>query len=173
MNNYLQNIASFILQYNTYFDRGFSNAYQSANGVQDGATVLMPNDALGDYFYLRPSPALSITTNEQGRVTDCAVPAALNAQVNLIAVVRNADSVLLANNLITTLSQYQLPIGSVIMQSEEVIQQELGRMDREQIDATLQRLQPNTKIIAIAFTARISLPFIKIDCLPNPCSACG
>lgn len=172
MTNYLTDITNFILQYNTYFNRGFSNAYQTADGVHDGEHVLFPVDTLGDYFYLRPNTPLSITVNERDRITDRAVPMALNASVNLVAMVKNADPVLLVNNLINTLTRFPLPVSSVVIQPEEVVQQEIGRMGADDLRATLARLHRSTTLVSVVFTARLKLPVIDLNCLPNPCSEC-
>lgn len=173
MTNYLTDITNFILQYNTYFDRGYSNGYAAINGIHDGEQVVFPNDTLGDYFYLRPNQPMSITVSERDRVSDCSVPMALSASVIIVASVKNADPVLLVNNLANTLSRFGCPVNSVTIQPEEVVQQELGRMGQDDIAATLARLQRSNTLVSLTFTARQLLPVIKLDCLPNPCSACG
>lgn len=173
MNNYLKDITTFILQYNTYFDRGFSNAYAATNGIHDGEQVVFPNDTLGDYFYLRPNQPMSITVSERDRISDCAVPMALNASVIIVASVKNADPVMLVNNLANTISRFGFPISTVTIQPEEVVQQELGRMGQYDIASTMARLQRSNTLVSLTFTARRALPVIKLDCLPNPCSACG
>lgn len=160
-----------ILQYNTYFNAGFDDAYQSENGVYQGEKILFPNDTLGDYFYIRPDNPVGISNDSA--ISSCYTAFALDASATLVAVVKSANSTMLVNNLMTSLAYTGATVESATFQHEEIIRQELGAMSQEDLTAALANYHRSTTIVSIAFTYNLPLPLTKINCLPNPCECTG
>lgn len=162
-----------ILTYNAYFDNGYDNAYLSTKGVSSGETVLMPNDTLGDYFYIRQT-SVSIPSRRQDAISSCATPYMAMQNAVLVAVMRDGDAVQLLNNLVSTLSWLKVSFATAQLQAETVITSEIGHLGKEVLDKTLATYDSSTAIISINFAYDLELKNYtrSIDCLPKPCKVC-
>lgn len=168
----LEALKNTILEYNTYFNKGFAYAIKTDKGVHEGEQVLFPNDTLGNYFYLRPVLPIGITQDAIGSLSICSTSLATKATVWLVAVVKSASRDVLASNMLSTLSQSQYAVKSYLFDNESVIRQELSGMG-DVIEKSIQNDDGTNTIIAISFEIVKPLPLYKLNCLPNPCSVCG
>lgn len=168
----------YILSKNTYFDKGYANAFKDENTsgiyVRDNSSLisLFPNDRLGNYFYLRNDTTLQFTLRAQENLTDFGLGRLgfLDTMtVYLVAIVKNADVHTIINNLRNTAMMYNkisvVPI-SAIWNREQIVIEELRGLEPAEIAGTLQRLK-NEIIVRLQFT--ISNVFAPSKCIDNPC----
>jgi hypothetical protein len=183
-NKTIHELTAHILKYNTYFNKGFSNAFQDEEtgivwGKDDNKDLLkiFPNDALGNYFYMRPQPKGSFVSMPEVKMSDTRPGLGLTNQITLVAVVKNANADILLNNLISSVqafSQSYITLNSWIAQTELVIVNELSKLkDKAEIEAALQRIKPDQKIVALLFTIGAPYTYYALNCLPNPCTSCS
>lgn len=169
-----ETLKDFILQKNSYFSAGFANAFKDETTrtilVQDGSDMkmLLPNDTLGNYFYLRNDSSFSYDAAEAQRLADGGSQRlSFNDMilVYLVAVVKNADAYLLIENLRNTCMLYDdmnvQPVSSV-WKRELVLIEELQKMKADDIAASLQRLKDET-IVKISLA--VSKLFIPANCI--------
>ena len=172
-----EQLKDFILTKNTYFSKGFANAYKddttSSVCVQAGKDALriMPADTLGNYFYLRNDAWTKHEAKEPERVTDTGTQRLTfldTMSVQLVAVVKNADAYTLIENLRNTTMMYGkldvMPVTSS-WNREQVVVTELAKMRQEDISAALQRLS-NETIVRISLS--VSKIFIPGNCIIHP-----
>lgn len=164
-----------ILQYNPYFKSGYDNVLAVTEGIfsPKNELLIFPNDTLSDYFYIRATQPSTIQSNAQHQITACASPFAISAQSVIVAAVRKADSMILANNILSTLSYSGVTARNITLLSESVVIQELGIMGEDVVKNTLANLDKNITIISISFDYYIPLPQYRLNCLPNPCKECS
>lgn len=166
-------IKDYILQYNTYFGKGFDDVWMDeTTGIVAGDKPIFPNDTLGDYFYLRLPNQSRFDYNRVNVVSDCANTPSIVSELTLVACVRKASYDRLVTNLLNTLSSYNADVRftSVIYRSEDVVLKELARMKKENIEAALKRLGNHT-IVSISFALSVSFTLKKVTagCILNPC----
>lgn len=174
----LKSIADYVLLYNKYFGKCFSNCMLDDDGclfaeLENGDTALIfPSDSYGDYFYIRQQRRakffddgrfqMSQTTNHGTLVDGTAL---------LVAIVSGADEVKLMTNLTNTLGKYSADKVRVIAaewDKETIVRNELKGSEEEEIQEALKRLK-DVAIVAIEFRLIMELPYQRIDCLTNPC----
>ncbi len=173
-----ETLKDYILDKNRYFNKGYADVYKDAvlQGIYTSAITdrqcVFPNDALGDYFYLRQEPAMRHEAMQQERITDNGTQRLVfmdSIIINLVAVVDKAQALVVIDNLRNTLMSYSAlsiePVNSY-WNREQIVADELAGMKAENIQAALQRLK-NETIVKIAF--RTSKLFVPSDCINNPC----
>lgn len=171
----------FILENNTYFNKGYSEVYQDditgvIYGFENGTPKhIFPNDGDGDYFYLRLPKSVSFDYNSHYKIDDCQAGLGLKTSVILVACVRDADSSKLFNNLIITLRNYKtvdMSIKTGLFQSVEVIMQELSKVSPETKIEALKTHDGSYTIVSLTLEATVALMPRNIDCIINPCKSC-
>lgn len=174
----LHNIKEFILTNNPYFSKGFDAVYQDATTgiINDNHDPIFPNDNLGDYFYLRLPQNVSFIENAYNRTTELDRAIVLNMKIILVACVRDADPDTLIENLINTVQQFDqtyIKIDSFLMQSSDVVLQELAKVTpKTNITTALQRLGENYTIVSVQFIYSQKFQFQKLSCIKTPCKTC-
>lgn len=175
--NDFEQLRTHILSRNTYFHHGFANAFRSdttgAIWVQKHKDMqcLMPDDTLGNYFYLRNEPSIKYQPQYAERISDGG-PQRLSfldsTTVYLVAIVHNADAYLLMENLRNTVMAYA-DMNAVPSNSnsnrEDVIADELQKMKADDVAAVLKRLTTQT---IVRLTLNVSKVFIPGNCIVNP-----
>lgn len=167
----INELKDYILQYNTYFSKGFADVYQTPTGIIANSEPVFPADNLGAYFYLRIPDRLSTDFASAYKVDDCDAGFALTAAMVLVACVPQGDRDVLLNNMLTTLQKFAgVRVTGAISKGEYVIKQELALRDKEEIENAMQNM--NTTIVSVLFTFSAIVKPQKLNCLPNPCSTC-
>lgn len=178
----LNRLKAFILQHNPYFKNGYHNAWIDPKGhvvvpiLKDGEFLpVMPNDTLGDYFYLRLPQQFSLGESIAFTINDCEKGIVASGQLTLIAYVHDADPDLLIDNLLNTILQYDnqlVGVNSFITQPELVVMQELAKMDKKELMKALQNIPDNVSIVSLVFTLRTPFQYKKLSCITKPCKEC-
>lgn len=173
LNTQIETLKDYIIQYNPYFNNGYTGVVlNEKTGMVHNNEPVFPMDTLGDYFYLRTEDGLRFDFNEQFRISDCIAPTGVTASMVLVACVNNADADKLLNNLTNTILAYtasNIRLRSAIFESDDVVLQELRKMQAESIDAALQRLKSSYTIVSIKFEISDRYNFQKPSCNVNPC----
>lgn len=172
----------FILLKNTYFDRGFANAFvlpSSGRVVMEFGNELanvFPTDTEGDYFYLRLDNGVSFNRNDAKAATNCGTGRTGFddiATVYLVASVKKADVWTLINNLRNTSMWFTgfnaYPTG-VLTTTEEVIANELRGATEEEIKAALQRADSHTMV---RLSLSVQKTYVANTCITDPCLNCN
>lgn len=172
-----EQLKDFILLKNKYFQRGFANAYKDdvTNDVwvKDGKDMkkLLPADSMGNYFYMRNEAWLKHEAKEPERLTDTGSQRLTfldTMNLQLVAIVNNADAYLLIENLRNTALMYEklnvVPVTSS-WNREQVVATELSKMKIGDVHAALQRLK-NETIIRLSLS--VSKMFIPANCITEP-----
>lgn len=178
------NIISFkdyVLSQNTYLGKGFAVAFKDEQTkkvyCRDGTelTPVMPNDTLGDYFYIRYERGVKFSTDLNGRIADCAeLGLAFNdeMQVVLVVCVRDADEFTLLNNIRLTCSKFPtfkaVPVGATLIR-ELVVANEMAGAEKDDLLAALQRLG-NWTVISV--NINLNSQYLPTNCITNPCKTC-
>lgn len=171
----LSEIATFVFQQNPYFVEAYDDVYLSENGVVHNDDYVFPADNKGDYFYLRLPQNVSFVYSSEYQVSDCMTSAGVRASVILVACVKEADGDGLLQNLVSSLAnfgKYSIRLQSAIYQPEYVVLQELGRLEKDEQQAALQRLDPDYTIVSITFQIEKFVPVNRINCNNKPCPSC-
>lgn len=168
----IENIKTAILERNTYFQNGFCNVYQNEDKgiVISGDKPVFPAD-LGNYFYLRLPKNVSFTNGGNYAIADTIKGIGLNAEITLVACVKDADNDKLLTNLVNTLQALcdeNISLTNAIYNSNEVIKQELAFMSKKSRDKALSNLPRNLSIVSVSFTYSTSFTFN--NCITNPCT---
>lgn len=158
-----------ILQYNTYFNKGFADAFKDEKGVHEGEKVVFPNDREGDYFYMRYPNNYKVSSPAYARLNECTIATAFTTTVFLIASVKNAYADKLISNLVSVIISKGGKVTEAIGQKEVVIRQELSGMEQEVIKKGLANSGKNNTIVCVKF--ELEKPFYptQLNCLENPC----
>lgn len=168
----LKSLRDFIIENNSYFNKGFYNAFQDnqTGKIYSGDKVIFPDDTLGNYFYLRLPKNYSFSENTYFATDECHRAIGLNAQVVLVACMCNADTDILLFNLVNTIGSFNevIKIVSATGDSTNVIATELAKISKENIDAALQRLDKDYTIVSVNFTYTKGFDFVDLNCLTNP-----
>lgn len=171
----LENIGEFILKYNTYFDNVFTDVVQDeTTGIIHNGEAIFPNDTLGNYAYLRLPKNIRFDYSSAYAIAEGITTPGLLTDVILVACVRDADSDVLLNNLLNTISacNQTIRLTNAIWQPEVVITQELALIPKENIGAALQKLDMNYTIVGIGFTVTNNYSLLDLSCITNPCKEC-
>lgn len=169
LNQELERIKELILQYNTYFSKGFANAFKDSKGVRQGETVVFPNDTLGDYFYFRYPNNYRITQTRDGSINDCTTITNVISQVICVACVRRANSDALIGNIISVLASSGAKVTEAIGQKHVVIVQELQGMAKEDIEKASQNVSADYTIVCVKFDVQQTFYPVPLNCLQDPC----
>lgn len=166
-------LKDYILTWNTYFTNGYDDVYMDENtGIVANDKPVFPNDKIGDYFYIRLPQQTRFDYTAASTINDCSNTPMLDAELTLIACMRNASADILMTNLVNTISSYNDAVRfiSARYNSEDVVLQELSRMKKEKVDAALSRLGNHT-IISVTFRMLVNFKLRKVsaDCILNPC----
>lgn len=174
----LEALKDLVLRENPVFQNGYANAYRDElrNAIYkrlgNGMQILLPNDSIGNYFYLRhedaiqhePMPAERLADSGSQRLTFLDT-----ATVQLVAIVRGACEYVMAENLRNTLMMYQemnaQPTATIVDRSKAILS-ELPQLKPDAQLALLQRLSDQT-IVRITFKA--SSIYVPSNCINNPC----
>ena len=171
----LANIKQFILDNNSYFNNGYDDVYQNEKGmIGNNNELIFPADNRGNYFYLRLPKNIGFKYDEKYRTNDCIAPLIITSQIILVAQVKGADPDILLNNLLNTVLNigHAFVITGAIMKAEEVILQELAKIDPINIDAALKNLDVNNTLVSISFNYSTQFVTQKLSCITNPCKTC-
>lgn len=169
----LKHLRDFVIRYNPLFQRGYETAYQDEQTgiIHSDRMEIFPNDTLGNYFYFRLPKNYGFVEGSFFANDDCARGLGMATPIIMVACVRNADADKLLFNLINTISLFDtasVKINSAIGNSIAVIQQELSKIKKENLDAAKQRLDMDYTIVSITFTYTKSFEFTELHCLQNP-----
>lgn len=175
--NKLIGIRDRILQYCPFFSAGYSDVYQDdeLGIIADGNEIVFPNDTLGDYFYLRIPDTNTFRQNNSYRISDKLMGYESVSNIYLVAVVANADPDILISNIVNLIrDQEGVILRDWVGQSGVILRRELSKLDgNENIQAALQRLDSTQTIVSVGFSITVPVnPYVKPDCLPNPCKEC-
>lgn len=169
-------IKAHVLDYNTYFDRGYDDVeLNTTRGfVVSGETAVFPADNLGDYFYLRLPDNISFSNGNAYRVTDCANAAGGNINLVLVAVVKNSDPVKVMENMIYTIQRLgdEVRITAATIDSAATILQELGKLPKANQLKALSDWNSRDAAISVTFTLTLTYEPRKKDCIVDPCLTC-
>jgi hypothetical protein len=173
---YLDQIAATVQQYNTYFDRYFSNVEQSEQlgYIHNGNEVVFPNDTYGNYFYLRIPSKLSVVYDanfNNGNWNSLGI----SSLVTLVAMVKDADPQKLALNIMSTIGRacnFQKKFTTILIHNEDVISTELANCTEDVILKAIQCVSDDITLISITFTLTIAQDLLQLNCLLNPCKSC-
>jgi hypothetical protein len=172
----LETLKEFILSNNTYFAAGYANAVQDdETGIVYERMPIFPNDTLGNYFYLRVQRGAQFSYEGMYKMSDAVGSLGINAQIVLVACVKDADADKLAENLVMTMSRYHaeyIKLQQVIYQSELVVSQELALLSRENIQAALQRIDGDYTMVSLQFSYAAPVIVQPLKCITNPCKTC-
>lgn len=170
----LTNLRDFILTNNTYFDNGFD--YVTQDGISGYVATndkpVFPADDLGNYFYLRLPNQLGFDYNEIYKVSDCGGGVGVSYNVILVALVVDANTELLLQNMLTTLGNYNqnnIKMTKILIHSEDVVSQELAKIDKSEIESAAQRIPLNSALCSVHFTFTVPYIYQKLSCITNPC----
>lgn len=176
--NDFEQLACFIMSKNTFFHDSYANVHrdETSNAIYhtqgNERKMVLPNDKLGNFFYLRNEPAITYEAIPAERLTDSNAQrlSFLDTQlVQLVAVVQYADAYRLIELLRNTCMLYEdmnvQPVSSVANR-EQVLLEEMPKMKADDMQAALQRLKNET---IIRLTLRVSKMFIPGSCITNPC----
>lgn len=170
----LARLKDFILQYNPYFNQGFDDVVMDeTTGIVHNNQPVFPADEYGDYFYLR-HVSTRFDTGSQYQVSECIKGFGLQANLVLVACMRDADPDKLQSNLFNTLSAYpvQIRLNDALFLSEQVLLKELARVKAENVAAALQRLDPGYTIVSIDFSLTELFNTTSLRCFETPCKSC-
>lgn len=172
-----EQLKDFILGRNTYFQKGYANAYKDdtthAVWVKQGKDMqcIIPADNQGNYFYLRNDAWVKHEVKEPERLTDTGTQRLTfldTMSVQLVAVVNNADAYQLIENLRNTAMMYPfmsvMPVTSS-WNREQVVATELAKMPVDDINAALQRLKDET---IVRLSLSVTKIFIPANCITEP-----
>lgn len=167
----LIDLKDFILKYNTYLNNGFSGGIQDSETgtINDGGKTIFPSDAFGNYFYFRYLS--DVRCGYSKSIADNGLSVGLIAEIILTAYLKNGNSDILAGNLITTIGRFQgfnTKVNKIILQSDDVIHAELGKIKKANQSAALQKLRSGI-LISIQFTIDSDFVFQQLTCLQDPC----
>lgn len=170
-------LRDYIIKYNTYFNDGYDFVTRDdSNGyISNGDKPVFPADDFGNYFYLRLPNAIQTEYKSAYQLADCMQGYGLRYDVVLVACIRNGDTELLIDNLLTTLGNYNrqnIVVTKVLYHIEDVTAQELSRIKREDRMAALQRMGDNINLCSIHFSFTIAYTTKPLSCITNPCSIC-
>lgn len=168
----------FILSKNTYFDSGYAVAFKDAESkriiVRNGTDFIpvMPNDTLGNYFYIRYNGSLAFNEAFGERMADCGPSRTTyndRQPINIVAIVKDADEYTLLNNLRNTCAVFTVftptPTGAILV-PEQVIQDEMSGAAQADIAAALQRIGSRT---IVSLTVNIQDNYTPNKCINDPC----
>lgn len=172
-NSELEAIKDRILEYNTYFDQGYSDVYQDpVKGIVHNDLPVFPSDSLGNYFYLRLPDSVRFTPSADSRINDCDTPLNMNAVVLLVACVKDADPDRLMSNLLITLQKTDnVTVTAGVFDSARVVLNELARVSEATQKTALARLDDIT-IVSLSFSLDKIFQPQKLSCITNPCREC-
>lgn len=173
--NEMIQLRDFILDKNPYLNKGYANAFKDKESkfilvrdISGDMRSVFPNDYDGDYFYLRNDDGIAYrevaSISDRSRTFDDVV------NVSLVAVMNNADAVVLSQNLRQSIMKYSREFipTSGNWNREQIVIDEMSGSDENEILKALQNLDKQT-IVRIRFQA--SLRFIPDNCpFVNPCS---
>lgn len=180
--NQLIAFKDYILAQNTYISKGFAVAFKDTVSKQvlchsgTDFVQVMPNDTLGNYFYIRYVKGIEFTADYNSRIAD-------NQKLNLsyldkmpvvlVFVVKDADPYALLDNIRVTCAGFSnfkvIPTGAVTI-PEIVIQDEMSGADKGDIQAALQRAGGYT---IISVSATITKQYYPTKCISDPCKSCA
>jgi hypothetical protein len=179
INNVLKDIARFVHQYNSYFTDYFPIAWQdretgcvfAENSAGDKPCIL-PNDTLGDMFFLIPETKGNIVSAPQFAITDIYNTAnEMRVPVRLVAFMDRVDHWALLQNLTNTLQAYTthpLQLTQFMWDIEQILAAEMKGAEVEDMAAAMQRLATFTAV-SISFSINTAIPFQTINCIKPPC----
>lgn len=168
----------FILSKNPYFNDGYAVAFKDTESKQillrKGTDFLsvMPNDILGNYFYIRYSGVLSFNETFTERVADNQpfhTSYTDRQPIVLVAVMKDADEYTLMNNLRNTCAMFKtfsaIPTGGIII-PEQVVLSEMSGAKNPDIAAALQRVGGFTMV---ALNINVQDHYQPNKCIVDPC----
>jgi hypothetical protein len=175
----LEGLKDFILSKNTVFHNGYANAYRNElrytiyTKTGNELLPLLPNDTLGNYFYLRHEDAIQHEPSSAERLADSGSGRLSFLDTIIIQLVAFADKACaytLIDNLRNTLMMFDglhaQPITSMF-ESTKILVAELPKISNEQQHALLQRVKDET---IIRITLKASLLFTPSNCINNACN---
>lgn len=171
----------FVLSKNTYLQTGYALAFKegTTNTIFERSgtdfKAVFPRDDKANYFYLRVDSPVSFTPNINKRSTDSG-PGRIgfddSLQVQLVAIVRDADEWTVLNNLRNTAMQYtgmdMIPTAGLTIR-ELVVLQELAGVEDDTMLKALANLK-NQTIVRLTLTIRKE--YIPSSCINTPCKNC-
>lgn len=181
MYNLIENLTDYVLQHNPYFNKGFANVTrdEEIGIVANWTEPVFPSQKHGDYFYIRYNGVVGLTNAPAAQMMEGQFGAQYNIPLMLVASVNNADSDVLFQNLLTTLSSYR-PKGtqgvvytSASQEMGEIVNAELAGLKPEDRRAALKRLPKYGTLVAIRFTLSMIITIQPLTCIQNPCEICS
>lgn len=166
-----------LLLKNKYFSCGYANAFKDEKtdkvAVVDGNrfVYLMPDDSLGNYFYLRNEATMS--HGFLRKTADCAGDVYTDTlTAYLVAVVKEAEPFALIENLRNTLASYKglgLQVTQSMWNRESVVIGEMKGAEEDEVLKALARLKNET---IVKITVQISMEFATSNCINEICKNC-
>lgn len=170
----------FILSKNTYFNKGYANAFKDsvsnyplARNESGDLDIVFPQDTEGAYFYIRnnegikhiPDSKLADTGVNRISFWDSIV-------IEVVAVMRNADAYTIANNLRNTAMWYSgmdvVPVATN-WNREQIVIDEMRGCEEEDIAKALKNLSNHT-IVRVQMVVKKT--YTPTKCITDPCKDC-
>lgn len=161
--------------HNGYFTKGYDDARKYADaGISIGQEIIFPTDNLGDIFYLRPDTSANVDSGSYFQISDSTRGVGLVSVVTLVAFVRNASPVRLAQNLMNTMQYYNGLVGLLAVETNPyaVLASELDDMDDDAINQAFATFDERNALVSIRFTLTAKIPLQDPTCNLNPCKSC-
>lgn len=167
----LVDLKDFILKYNPYMNKGFSDVSQDGDTgiINNEKKIIFPSDTFGNYFYLR-SPS-ELKGDYSKPIADNGLSIGLVGDVILVAYLKNGNADVLAGNMATSIGRFQgfnTRINKITVQKDLVIYQELSKLKKEVKSAALQKSRESV-IISIQFSINSDFIFQSLNCIQDPC----
>lgn len=182
---YTQGIAKFIADQNKYYTNYFFDAIKDpitgivrglANDESGEYINLMPNDSLGNFFYIRVDPNIRLIPDIV--MTDClpAIPRGFLG-CTLVMCFNEGNPDTMVDNMVSSLIKAgggNISMqGGILWDSVSVISNELsglptGENKEETIKRALARIDTFT-FVSVSFSYLVTISLLDSDCYNNPC----
>lgn len=172
-------LRDFILDHNRYYTTGYADAYLDpikgeifARLPSGDLISLMPNDTLGDYFYIRINESMSFVRGPV--ISDCGNNGYLaKLSCTLVSVIKSADAADTLFNLASTLQQAEtgtIELTGCNWRTQGVIFNECKAFG-DKNEAAIEALTRVTDecIVSVSFNYITPFPLISLDCIEKPC----
>lgn len=176
LKNTIEHIKDKLIEETSFFTNGFSDVIQNPELglVLKGDVPIFPSDTLGNYFYLRLPNNLTFTQGTGFAIADTITGIAVNAEIVLVACVKDADADVLImdilNVLRATCNDPNITFVSATYNSAEVVRRELEFMTTEMRNTALQNIPDDLTIVSITFTIQNDIDYNK--CETEICKTC-
>lgn len=171
-------LKDYILSKNTYFDKGYANAFKDSNSnypmarMESGdLNIVFPQDIDGNYFYLRDSAGVQYQIRDGLELSACdGAVFSDNIDLFMVCVMKEVEPYILLENIRNTVLSYSkmrvVPVGAR-WNREQITIDEMAGCDETDIAAALQRWDKQS---VVRLQLRITKKWTQNSCpIVNPC----